>query len=566
MTDEAAAGPSGGAPSPSQPKKKKLPFKRTVPRRQPPTPSSSERERGREHHAVAIADDDDDDDLGMFRRSNEVFPLALQEQERRMRRLQRRRSSAAAETGSEGEEHSAKRRKSRAPSEGDRDGSLHSPGGRRSRRDSATSVSTDEFVQAKSLSPVPGVGKIKYEGKGKGKEPERYSRSRSRSSSKAAAKPPKSPIVLLDDEDDVTVSTTTRPVARDSRSASRPRSAVAIISSSPAPVGEDELLFSNEPKAAWSPPRRDTSPGLEDPAVDTPEDEYVMYVLEAKEREARARAAAARASASAPESGDVQSSGSAGEKQHQQSERQQQEDSGGASADRAREPTIKVLVTSPLPDTRQIVARIRFTQPLSVVRTAWIEHQGANPAVKGYEAGKQIILTWRGKRIYNTVTCAGLGLELDARGKLRPADSYGQDNDAGYHRGGLHLEAWTEETYAEYVKEKERERLRLLGQLPDDEEEQGAPAATQDSVATDGKEGGERLLRVTLKAKDYEPLKTKVHAWTTAGMMLTVFRTMRNVPSDRHAALYFDGQRLDEAATAEDIELEDMDNLDVHIK
>jgi hypothetical protein len=77
-------------------KKKNLPFKRTVARKKSPDPFGDEPRPGK-GNSGGRDDDDDDDGINMFRRSNEVFPLAIEEQQRRLRREGSRKKAAPIE-------------------------------------------------------------------------------------------------------------------------------------------------------------------------------------------------------------------------------------------------------------------------------------------------------------------------------------------------------------------------------------------------------------------------------------------------------------------------------------
>ena len=272
-------------------------------------------------------------------------------------------------------------------------------------------------------------------------------------------------------------------------------------------------------------------------------DEFSKYILEAQEREARAQAERlekARASqATTDATGDSQQ-GSHG---------------GSQDGPQLPKPTIKIMVSSILPDTVPMIAQLHFSQQLKIVRDAWIAHQKKKGHPIPDELQSQIFLTWKGNRVYATINCDSLGLDVDSNGKLRNR-SHGEEQP-GYHREGLHFQAWTEELYHEYLRGKEREQLRLFGQVDDEK------ASVEDDAA--GEEGG-TSIKIILKAQGHEPLATKVKMDTTATAISEVFRRMRNIPAGKTISLYFDGDNLGGDTTVQDAEIEDMDSLDVHIK
>lgn len=341
------------------------------------------------------------------------------------------------------------------------------------------------------------------------------------------------PIIDIDDDDNIGVSATPNRMSWNK----------AIETTEPALTKEDDDdPLSDRSTPTQGEPKVESNEDNDIAAADDPLDEFSKYVLQAREREARANSVQAPTS----EAGDNTGKG------HQSSK-------SSNPATRPTHPSIKIMVSSLLPNTAAMLAKLKLTQTLSVIRNAWINHQRHKATAMPEDVERQIFLTWKGNRIYNTVTCASLGLEIDSMGKVR-WDPYSED-ESGYHSGGLHFQAWTEELYAQYVKEKERERLRCLGELDEDE----VPSA-DGALVDEQEEESEKPIRVILKAKDYEPLNTKVHMDTTVETMLTVFRELRKIPPEKETALYFDGEKLDEATTVQEADIEDMDNLEVHIK
>src|SRR5690606_3522597 len=86
------------------------------------------------------------------------------------------------------------------------------------------------------------------------------------------------------------------------------------------------------------------------------------------------------------------------------------------------------------------------------------------------------------------------------------------------------LEAWTEELYEGHLKEEERERMRRLGEIEEEEEEESAPA--------------EEKLRVTMRARQGEPVKVSATASSTVADLIDKFRAKRDLPADAAVAVY----------------------------
>lgn len=231
---------------------------------------------------------------------------------------------------------------------------------------------------------------------------------------------------------------------------------------------------------------------------------------------------------------------------------------------------IRICVTSEIPGSKQVMVGRRYNQSFQLVRDQWAISQV--PPVPRNQ-WPLYFLTWKGNRVYGTTTCGSLGVSVERvsrttqTGTLAGAKYADARQGAGLHDGGLHLEAWTEEVYHEYLQRKERERQRLLGELDDDEDDGQAPGSGSQDTDGGGGDEPEATTRVILKAaKEYEPLRFKVHGETTIDEMIETFRTQRKVPEEKEISLVFDGDKLDGDMTVKDTEIEDMDSLEVHIK
>jgi len=164
-----------------------------------------------------------------------------------------------------------------------------------------------------------------------------------------------------------------------------------------------------------------------------------------------------------------------------------------------------------------------------------------------------IFLTWRGKRLFDVSTCKSMGLKVDGAGKLR-LDGEGFD-----HEGRVHVEAWTEETYAEYEQARAAERKRQ--QQDPLEEEDEDPASAQPAP-----EAGPKF-KIMLKAKNLEPFKLIVKPTTTIAAMINAFRKSRGVEEGREVSLHFEGDKLEPESAAGDADLDpdDITTIDVHV-
>lgn len=238
-----------------------------------------------------------------------------------------------------------------------------------------------------------------------------------------------------------------------------------------------------------------------------------------------------------------------------------------------KDPTrVQLLVTSRIPDAEPKRFVITLWKPLSMVRRAWCHNPGASLPLDP-EALEGTFLTWRGRRLYDSTTLDSLGIGASANGTLRHA-SVGRFHDTdGFSKDWtrLHMEMWTEELWEEHQRREERARLRALGELYDDDSDDGGGAAVGGEDDDDGGGGGgaaaeEPKIRVILKTRSDEPVKTTVRPQTTIETLVVMYRKTRNVPEGWSVSLYFDGEQLDEAATIEEVDIEDMDTIEVSVK
>ncbi|KAK0719462.1 hypothetical protein B0H67DRAFT_152616 [Lasiosphaeris hirsuta] len=218
---------------------------------------------------------------------------------------------------------------------------------------------------------------------------------------------------------------------------------------------------------------------------------------------------------------------------------------------------IKVFVTSRLGGTIPLGAARKLGQGMRVILDTWIAVQRtkANLDISDKEAGG-LFMTWKGNKVYDHSTIASLGVEVDADGSLKGGE------DDGVIRGGLALEVWTEESHAEYIKEKELKRAKMLGL---DDNDDILDYAVKEEATPPPKPKG---IRIILKAKDLDPFKISIHNDTTVVDLLQVFRDNQRIHPDLELALYFDGERLeDESVVANaDLDPDDVNQLEVHVK
>lgn len=211
-----------------------------------------------------------------------------------------------------------------------------------------------------------------------------------------------------------------------------------------------------------------------------------------------------------------------------------------------------ILVKSNIPGTKVAIMKYQFDRPIRLIRDSWfaLQERNKHPDLP-ITSAEEIILTWQRKKVYTYSSLLGLGIRPQGDGKII-ADEYA--------KGGLQdgrtkvvFEAWTTEGFQQMELEEELRMKREAGELSDEE-------PTQEEQAKETK------LRIVLRAKDMEAVKLTVRLETTVETLIVGFRTQRSIPSNKDVGIWFDGDRLEEHQTMEDVDINDMDALEVHIK
>ncbi|KAH8765573.1 hypothetical protein F5883DRAFT_101939 [Diaporthe sp. PMI_573] len=506
-----------GTPVKGLKKKKAFAFLKSGPK---PThsPESSRNHPGKEAG-------EDEDGLDLFRRSRDFFPFVVQEQEHRQAtpegrgEEQDRLSPASTQSPSP---PSSKRRKlsSPVPTNGFWETAEDLYGPPTPPRRVTKSVSTSpRKLYTKPSTPSPA--------KSKGKErmqPPVQSDSLLTPTRSSSNQPCANEVVSLDDEDDdafeelpaatraISTSTTSTRTIKDvsvSREEKTP---------SPGPItidDSDDDVFENPT----------------DPADD--DDPFAHFVQRAREREAAAKADAAAAAAS-------------------RSEFQPSTPEGALK----REPMIevKIFVQSRIarfPDLGPFGAKRGMNQNLGVIRRTfllWLRKMG-HAISEGDEAN--IFLTWKRRKIYDVSTGVNLGW------KPSVAEDSSSSSTPGFVRGGVLLEAWTQEDYDGWLAEEEKQRMMKRGDLVEN--------VSDEEPAEEPKDKNEKI-RISIKEKDQEPFKLAVYTDMEVRLLIPAIRKMRKIPNDREIKLRYEGEWLEGSGTVEDADIEDLCTVEMYVR
>ncbi|KAI1470119.1 uncharacterized protein F4812DRAFT_421577 [Daldinia caldariorum] len=231
---------------------------------------------------------------------------------------------------------------------------------------------------------------------------------------------------------------------------------------------------------------------------------------------------------------------------------------GSNSLEDENDPAVQILIHSQLDGVYTLMFRRKLSQKLTIVYQTWIEQQVAKHSVVPRSVLETMFFTWKGNKVYPHTTLQTLGIKPERDGTLYP--SWKGDQEGYQGRDKVYFEAWTQGLYEEFLEEKDKQRLRDLGELIDDEPEEKA------EVEQPQNSQGEQKVRVLFKPKDQQPTKATVRPSTTAAQLIKLYRRLANIPENKTIELRWDGEVLDAETTVEEAEIEDMDSLEVHIK
>ncbi|KAI0173376.1 hypothetical protein GGR52DRAFT_383818 [Hypoxylon sp. FL1284] len=455
----------------------------------------------------------DNDGLSLFSRSSTFFEeqqrLAKEKEERAARREEKKKRLAREEQAKKDSLEKPAKKRHRASrfddEKEDPDSDQDSPINAPAKRYKSPSAPRTPSSQQES----PFATSTKRSG-------ERFTRSQSR---KAAT-----PVISLEEEDDdddpvFLASPSKRPVTRKTSEleplAERP------TPSPSAKTGEDVITLDDD---------SDSQPnaGGESKTEDKEEDPSEYYVRLARERAQKAK-----------------------------EEREARENGTGEAED---DPVIQILVHAQLEGVHPMMFRRKLSQPLTVVYKTWVEQQVAKHCLVPRSTLETMFFTWKGNKVYPHTSLRTLGIQPERDGNLYPSWKRDQDGYHGHDR--VLFEAWTQELYEEYQKEKEKQRLRDLGEFVDDGEEQqeGQDAEHQQTPEEDQK------IRVQFKAKNVPVKNATVRSSTTAAQLVKVYRRLAGIPENKTIELRWDGEVLEPDVTVEEAEIEDMDSIEVHVK
>lgn len=221
---------------------------------------------------------------------------------------------------------------------------------------------------------------------------------------------------------------------------------------------------------------------------------------------------------------------------------------------------LTVVVTSRIAGTKPVMIRRRMNQVIRPVLETWIDRQRSHDIEVPKDVERGMFLTWKEHKVYSSSTLASLGIPIDPVTKtVKPG------RDGGFRGDKLHIEVWTEEAWADHLRETELQRKRQIGIYDDDSGGDGAatPAADDGAAAA-----AEQSYNVRLKSQD-QTISCKIRPDYTVKEIIDMFREVAKLGKDRDISIWFDGEQLDEdalAVEAAELELDEISQLEVRVK
>lgn len=220
---------------------------------------------------------------------------------------------------------------------------------------------------------------------------------------------------------------------------------------------------------------------------------------------------------------------------------------------------LTVVVTSRIAGTKPVRIRRRMNQVIRPVLETWIDRQRSHDIEVPKEVERGMFLTWKEHKVYSSSTLASLGIPIDPVTKtVKPG------RDGGFRGDMLHIEVWTEEAWADHLRETEQQRKQRIGIYDDDSGGNGAatPAAKDELAAA------EQSYNVRLKSQD-QTIPCKIRPDYTVKEIVEMFREIAKLGKDRDISIWFDGEQLDEdalAVEAAELEPDEVSQLEVRVK
>ncbi|KAJ9655516.1 hypothetical protein H2198_005606 [Neophaeococcomyces mojaviensis] len=213
----------------------------------------------------------------------------------------------------------------------------------------------------------------------------------------------------------------------------------------------------------------------------------------------------------------------------------------------------QILITTIMPDCSKLIVQRYASQPLDQVFNYWKKKNELDKR----NLDDKVFFTWNGQKLYNSTTTRSI-LEQIRR-------KHGTKEDGSdLAEGKIEIEAVTKEIFDHRQRQKERIRAEAEGTYtdPDTAHAGNAAAPPEERPAVQQKPGV--IIHLNSKDKNVLPfLNLRVRPDTTVQRIVGGYKRKVGVDLSRQIYLVFDGERLEDQTTVEEIGLEDEDVVEV---
>lgn len=242
-----------------------------------------------------------------------------------------------------------------------------------------------------------------------------------------------------------------------------------------------------------------------------------------------------------------------------------------STAPDTEDPKVEILIKTIIPNAREMIVTRHASQPLDKVKEFWCQRNNLNPAIVS-----KVFFTWNGTRLFNSTTMRSIITRLK---KLHPMPD-GSDPSMGK----IEIEAVTEEIFEYRNKQRERrkrEEITGLSESQDQAHDDSNDAETQANADSNGNpsttdpNGPEQeqeqpveksgiVIRLTNPTQDDMSLRLRPN--TAVARIIHGYRKIKKIDPSKECWLVFDGERLEDTQTVEEVEFEHEDTVEVHIR
>lgn len=223
----------------------------------------------------------------------------------------------------------------------------------------------------------------------------------------------------------------------------------------------------------------------------------------------------------------------------------------GAAQEEPPGPIVQLLIDTHIPDTKQLLIKVRSSTTLDKPRKAWCSKQGYTD-----RQSDSVFLTWKRHRLFDSTKVERCGIRIDANGNVTMEGSTDLFTDDDLPK--VHLEAWTDKVFQDVKKQEADEEIarRKADEVAHVRVEEPTPEP----------EPAQRKIRLFLKARGKADFKISVKPETTFEHLTAAYRQRLDIPDTQPLTLMFDGDRLRPMDTIQDADIDDMDAIEVHYK